>query len=364
MLKHLAEHLTKVSAQSVVAAVVTATAKTGLELGLQKAAPGGFLGRNGMARRGQGQNLHKKAEVPIPGGHRGALAGPGSPAGCGAEMCPRGPVRPGRAGDQQTPAERDAGRQAGREHLPRRPWLSRPAAHPAPTLSGQESCSQAHICTNASLTAHSRAPAKRHYFKLPGLEHWWWEQTHPESSQFSKKGKGLGGQGGHIHRTFGPGQAPRPPPLGGRGAVKEREAGGSGGGLALREGGPRPPSHPTFRLEDPKLVFGAADRCWGLSCGAPTSAGAPSTASWRDPPVQGDGASLRMHIPLFKASLLLLKILNLFSFMIRQPPPHHAAGCSGRVQTSETVAGHLSSLPLLMWPHPFFQTSVSHSFLT
>lgn len=153
-------------------------------------------------------------------------------------------------------------------------------------------------------------------------------------------------------------------PGGGRGAVKEREAGGGGGGLALREGGPRPPSHPTFRLEDPKLVFGAADRCWGLSCGAPTSAGAPSKASWRDPPVQGDGASLRMHIPLFKASLLLLKIINLFSFMIRQPPPHHAAGCSGRVQTSETVAGHLSSLPLLMWPHPFFQTSVSHSFLT
>lgn len=153
-------------------------------------------------------------------------------------------------------------------------------------------------------------------------------------------------------------------PWGGRGAVKEREAGGGGGGLALREGGPRPPSHPTFRLEDPKLVFGAADRCWGLSCGAPTSAGAPSKASWRDPPVQGDGASLRMHIPLFKASLLLLKIINLFSFMIRQPPPHHAAGCSGRVQTSETVAGHLSSLPLLMWPHPFFQTSVSHSFLT
>lgn len=113
MLKHLAEHLTKVSAQSVVAAIVTVTAKTGLELGLQKAAPGGFLGRNGMARRGQGQNLHKKAEVPIPGGHRGALAGPGSPAGCGAEMCPRGPVRPGRAGDQQTPAARC--RASGRE---------------------------------------------------------------------------------------------------------------------------------------------------------------------------------------------------------------------------------------------------------
>lgn len=78
MLKHLAEHLTKVSAQSVVAAVVTVTAKTGLELGLQKAAPGGFLGRNGMARRGQGQNLHKKAEVPIPGATVEPWPGPGA----------------------------------------------------------------------------------------------------------------------------------------------------------------------------------------------------------------------------------------------------------------------------------------------
>lgn len=64
-----------------------------------------------------------------------------------------------------------------------------PGSSAMPPRPGQESFSQAHICTNACLTAHSRGPAKRGYFKLPGWEHFWWEQPQPASSRFSKKGK-------------------------------------------------------------------------------------------------------------------------------------------------------------------------------